>query len=122
MLSLKKSLICLSITLFSIVSNAGGSLPKTVVKDAPSFSQAVIEACEGQSVGAQCTISFQGGSVSIGVCVAVPNSPAGGNLTCQIDTATIPSCKNNAVGMPGSALGFALLALGIYFVRRRRLA
>lgn len=120
MLNLKKSLIVLSITLFSVVSNAGGNMP-TVVKDVPTYSQAVIQACEGSSIGAQCTITFQGGSVSIGICVAVPG-PVGGSLSCQIDSASIPSCKNNAMGTPGSAMAFAVLALGVYFMRRRRLA
>ncbi|MEI6805050.1 MAG: hypothetical protein WCK49_00915 [Myxococcaceae bacterium] len=119
MFNLRRSLVILSFALFSVSSFAGG---KTTVKDVPTYQQAVIEACDGSAVGASCTIMFQGGSVSIGVCVQVPGSPAGANLTCQIDPANLPSCKNNATGTPGAAMIFAVLALGLFAWRRRQVA
>lgn len=117
MFHILKSASVFAISLFAVTASAGGHT--TVVKDVPSYNQAVGEACTGSSVGAQCTITFQGGSVSIGVCVSVPG-PAGGILTCQIDPASIPSCKNNAVGTPGSSMVFAVLALGLYLWRRKQ--
>ena len=115
---LKKAIIPGVLALTSSFAFAGG---KTVVKDVPSYNQAVMEACSGSAVGAQCTITFQGGSVSIGVCVQVPG-PAGGMLSCQIDPASIPSCKNSATGTPSMALAFAVFALGLFGLSRRRKA
>lgn len=78
----------LVLSLFSVASFAGG---KTEVKDVPSYLTAAEEACVGQAIGASCTITFQGGSVSIGICMQVPGSP-NLNLTCQIDTQNLPGC------------------------------
>jgi hypothetical protein len=71
-----------------VASFAGG---KTVVKDVPSYREAAQQACAGSSLGASCTIEFQGGSVSIGVCVEIPG-PAGIVLECKIDTQNLPGC------------------------------
>ncbi len=118
MFKFRNGLVFLSVALISLASTAGGT---TVVKDMPTFQQAAAEACSGSAVGASCTITFQGGSVSVGVCVQVPG-PAGGTLTCQLDAGKLPSCKNSAVGTPGSAMVFALLALGLFVWRRRQVA
>src|SRR3989338_10042647 len=122
MLNLKRSLVFLSITLFSVASSAASmavnTAPPIIVTDAPSYAQAVIQDCEGAAINAGCTINFAGGSLSFGICVPVPGS-VGGTLTCQINPDSIPSCKNSATAIPGSAMAFALLALGVYFVRRR---
>jgi hypothetical protein len=77
----------LVLSLFSLASLAGG----TVVKDVKTYEQAAQEACLGQAIGAQCTISFQGGSVSVGICMQVPGSP-NLQLSCQIDTQNLPGC------------------------------
>ena len=79
----------LVLSLFSVASFAGG----TVVKDVKTYEQAAVEACEGQQLGASCTIMFPGGSFTVGVCIKLPDSPVGsGQLSCQIDTANLPGC------------------------------
>lgn len=78
----------LVLSLFSVASIAGG----TVVKDVSTYNQAALDACMGQAVGASCTISFQGGSVSVGVCIQVPGSDGNYQLQCQIDTQNLPGC------------------------------
>lgn len=114
---LKRNLVFLGLVLFPAFASAGG---KTVVTNTPSFYRAAAEACVGSAIGAQCTITFQGGSVSIGVCVQVPG-PAGGYLSCEIDPSQIPSCKKNSlVNSPSTMALFAVLAGGLFFLRRRR--
>lgn len=125
MFNLKRSLFFVGVALFSVASNAVGTVNKTaapiIVTDGPSYAEAVIQACEGAAINAGCTINFSGGSVSFGICVPVPGS-VGGTLTCQINPDSIPSCKNSATTLPGSAMLFALAALSMYFIRRKHLA
>lgn len=116
MFNLGKSFVFLGLILFSVASNADS---KILVKDITTYQEAAVEACTGSSIGASCTITFEGGEVSIGVCIEVPG-PAGAYLSCKIDPSKIPSCKNNAVGTPGSAMMFAVLALGLFIWRRRQ--
>jgi hypothetical protein len=123
----KNKFLVLGLVLVSSVSFAGGDSKgsgKTIVKDVPSFYRAQAEACDGKSVGANCTIEFQGGSVSVGFCVEIPG-PAGVTLGCQIDTSKLQNCKNNSTGTPANTAVFAsVLALmaGGAFWRRRQLA
>ena len=93
---------------------------KTVVTDYPSYEVAIKEACDGKQIGVQCSVTFTGGSVGIGICVEVPNSPVSGVLTCQLDVNTIGNCKNNALGTPSSWITFGSLAGLLLFMRRRR--
>ncbi|MBH1988468.1 MAG: hypothetical protein I8H75_00375 [Myxococcaceae bacterium] len=86
---------------------------KIVVKDLASYNQALIESCDGSAAGAQCDITFQGGLISIGICVQIPGF-LGKKLSCEIDPSTIPSCKNSATGTPGMGILLAILVLGIF--------
>ena len=92
---------------------------KQIAKDEQSFRNAAEEACAGHAIGARCTVTFQGGSVGIGVCVEVPG-PVTGVLTCQINTSQIPNCKNNALATPSSWMTFGGLAGLLLLMRRRR--
>jgi hypothetical protein len=106
----------LSLAVFLIVSTA--AFAKTIVVDEDSFGEAAMEACQGKSVGIECSVEFQGGSIGFGVCVEI-NGPAGGYLTCQIDTKNF-DCKNNSLGTPGTWLTFGSLAGILLFIRRRK--
>ncbi len=123
----KNKLLVLGLALVSSMSFAGDTSKgtgKTIVKDVPSFYRAQAEACDGKSVGANCTIEFQGGSVSIGFCVEIPG-PAGITLGCQIDTSKLQNCKNNSTGTPANIAVFAaVLAMmaGGAIWRRRQVA
>ncbi len=108
----------LSLTGLFLVS--GIALAKTIVTDQESYEQAAMEACQGKSVGLECNIEFEGGSIGFGVCVEI-GGPAGGYLTCQIDTSKI-DCKNNSLGTPGAWLTFGALAGILLFIRRRKQA
>ena len=101
--------------MFSTVSFA-----KIIVDDEKSFEEAAIEACDGQSVGFECSVEFQGGSIGFGVCVEV-DLPGGGYLTCQIDTSKL-DCNNNALGTPGAWLTFGSLGGVLLLLRRRKKA
>ena len=92
---------------------------KTIVTDEDSFEKAAMEACQGKSVGVECSIEFEGGSIGFGVCVEI-SGPAGGYLTCQIDTNTIGNCKNNSLATPSSWLTFGSLAGLLLLIRRRK--
>ena len=123
----KNKFLVLGLVLVSTVSFAGADSKdsnKTIVKDVPSFYRAQAEACNGKSVGAQCTIEFQGGSVSIGFCIEI-EGPAGITLGCQIDTSKLQNCKNSSTGTPTNIAVFAavlaVLAAGAIW-RRRQLA
>ena len=93
---------------------------RTVVQDVPSYKEAIKEACTGKQLGAQCTVEFTGGSVSVGVCVEVPNSPVGGQLQCKLNIPELANCKNNALGTPGSWITLSSLVGLLFFLRRRR--
>jgi len=93
---------------------------KIIVTDQESFEEAAIEACEGKSVGFECSVEFQGGKIGFGVCVEV-DVPGAGYLTCQIDTSKL-ECNNNALGTPGAWLTFGSLAGILLFLRRRKTA
>ncbi len=110
----------LVLSLLSLLIVSSVAFAKTIATDQESFDQAAMEACQGKSVGLQCNVEFQGGSIGFGVCVEVPG-PAGGYLTCQIDTKNI-DCKNNSLGTPGAWLTFGSLAGLLLFIRRRKQA
>lgn len=89
-----------------------------LVSKPSQFPGAAAASCEGRYVGADCTVEFEGGYVSFGVCVEVPNS--GGELTCQIDVTELPqNCQNNALGTNGSYLTFGGLAAILFWFNRR---
>jgi len=104
-----------SVLLFSVAVYA-----RTVVKDVPSYKEAIKQACTGQQVGAQCTVEFLGGTVTAGLCVEIPNSPVAGQLQCQLNIPQLANCKNNALGTPGSWMTLGSLAGLLLFLRRRR--
>ena len=108
----------LSLASLLIVSSV--AFAKTIVIDQDSFEEAAMEACEGKSVGIECNVEFQGGSIGFGVCVEI-NGPAGGYLTCKINTENL-DCKNNSLGTPGAWLTFGSLAGILLFIRRRKKA
>ena len=84
------------------------------------FQQAELDACFGKSLGASCTIEFPGGSVSVGVCVELPNSsPVGGQLSCQLNIPELHGCSSSATGK-GAVVPMLSLAGLLIFLRVRR--
>lgn len=110
----------LLLALSSIVMFTTSAVATIIVDDEKSFEEAAIEACTGLSIGVECHVTFQGGSVGFGVCVEV-DLPGGGYLTCQIDTTKL-ECNNNALGTPGAWLTFGSLGGVLLLLRRRKKA
>lgn len=120
---MKKSILTTLLLLSALSTTPAFAGKQTApVNSVDSYVNETMNVCDGQGVGAQCTIVFEGGSVSVGIC---QNVDVNGSieLQCVIKTEDLPSpenCKNNALGTPSSWLTFGGLAGALLLLRRRK--